>query len=668
MIRTIAALGRAIEAAAPDRRAMRVLAISCLVAVVADVAVFVVAGRALTGLEARQALAFAAALAAGALAFRFALRGAAVRVRVGAAVLVLILAYVLRAGVLSLLVDQAAWSAAGAIVPASVAGAAVVLAGGWRFLFAGDERAAPADAGWAAAAALVVLYLLVLRLVYLGQLELTPQEAYYWNFARHLDIGYLDHPPLTAWMIAASTAMGASEFWVRLPALASSLIVLYFVALLARDLGGASIATRSVLLAALLPFFFGIGVMMTPDAPLTAAWAAALYFLHRALVQGDDRAWIGAGLAIGAGMLAKYTMILVPLAVLAFAAVDARARRVLWSPWTWAGAALALAVFSPVVLWNLQHDWASFTFQGSRRLATESKTFGLHLFAAFLLIVVTPWGIVGLARGLKRARALSRTMAGGDGRSPAGGGAISGRALKFAAVFTFVPLVPLAITSVWTETKFHWTGPIWLAALPVIAMTLAQPRAEESPRRIDRALAATWPAVLSVLMVVYAVGLFYYPVYGIAGVRAHHRYIETGWRDMRLNVQQIEEEVTRETGRRPAVVGLDKHNMASEMAYYDPRGDGYVDTASRSVVFDEDALMYEFWFSPRDFAGRDLIVVSCRREEVEDPRLAAQASRMGPTQALAAGGSKRRDCYARVLYGFTPSERPQARSKAALKP
>jgi dolichol-phosphate mannosyltransferase len=166
-----------------------------------------------------------------------------------------------------------------------------------------------------------------------------------------------------------------------------------------------------------------------------------------------------------------------------------------------------------------------------------------------------------------------------------------------------------------------------------------------------------------VLLVAYALVLFYYPVYGLAGIHAHHRYIETGWRDLRAQVQRIEDEVANETGSRPAIVGLDKNNMASEMAYYDPRGDGPRDTAGRNVVADADALMYGFWFSPRDFAGRNLIVVSCDRGAVEDPRLPPQAKRLGPVLTIPVhkNGIRTKDCYARVLYEFAPAPRQPRR-------
>jgi dolichol-phosphate mannosyltransferase len=355
-------------------------------------------------------------------------------------------------------------------------------------------------------------------------------------------------------------------------------------------------------------------------------------------------------------MLSKYTMALVPLAALAFVVLDRRLGRTLLSPWPWIGVLLACVVFAPVVVWNMQHDWASFAFQGSRRLDPEAKRFGLHLFVLFLFLVVTPWGIAGFVRGARRAAMGATAIAEGRRASPAV--SLRGRALHFAVVFTVVPLLPLAVTSLWTETKLHWTGPIWLAALPVIATTMTI-AADARASRFDRALAASWPHLVHVLLAVYAVGLFYYPVYGLAGIRAHHRYIETGWRDLRAQVQTIEDEVTARTGRRPAVVGLDKHNMADQMAFYDPRGDGPRDTASRNIVMDADALMYGFWFAPQDFTGRHLIVVACDRGAVEDPALARQAERVGEVRTLAVrkGGVHTRDCYARVLYGFMPEAR-----------
>jgi len=639
----------------PDPRVARTAALAAWLGAVADVAAFALLTFAGLRLESAQAAAFAVALAAAATTIRHdRVALAEATFRAGVALVVALLAFALRAGVLSLFAVQCQWPPLLAIVPAALAGA---LVGGLGLAhLALVPRTADPARGWHAAAVLGVAYLLALRIVYLGQLELIPQEAYYWNYAQHLDIGYLDHPPLSAWLIALATSVRDSEFLVRLPALLSWCVMAVFATMYARDAAGDAVALRTALLASALPFFFLVGWLMTPDAPLAAAWAAALYYLQRALIDGRPRAWIGAGLAIGVGMLSKYSMILVPAAALAFVLLDARSRRALVSPWAWTAVALALVVFSPVIVWNLQHDWASFTFQGARRLATRDRRFEFPQFLLYILIIVTPWAIAGLGSALARERRDGVAKAAPASTELAD--ETARRRWRFVVVFTVVPLAAFAVPSFWSATKLHWTGPIWLAGLPMIAAGLgpSAPGAPDGP--IARLLARTWVPVLHVLMVGFAFALFYYPVYGLAGLHRHHAYLQTGWRDLRGQVQAIEDEVLRDTGRRPAVVGLDKHNTADEMAYYDPRGDGAADTASRHLFYDEDAVMYEFWFPPKAFDGRDLVLVSRSRDDVEDPRIAARATRVGPVRTIEPRkhGAASGRYYARVVYGYRAPE------------
>jgi dolichol-phosphate mannosyltransferase len=308
-------------------------------------------------------------------------------------------------------------------------------------------------------------------------------------------------------------------------------------------------------------------------------------------------------------------------------------------------------VFAPVVVWNAQHDWASFTYQGSRRLAPDETRFDLPEFALAIAALLTPWGLLALWQAW-RARGVAAAGA------PPGLGA---GARRFCWVFTLVPLAPLAVASLWTETRFHWTGPIWLAALPLLATTLGPlpPGSPAAPTRLARIVAKGWAPTIAVLLALYALPVLHYGVHGLGDSFAHHRYVETNWRDLRLQVQDLENAVSRETGQRPAVVGLDRHDTASLMAFYDPHGDGALDTAARNILFDEPAHMYEFWFAPEQLAGRHLVLVACRRDLVEDPRLAPQAVRLGPVQQLHVRqrGVHTRDCFARVLYGFAPTMR-----------
>jgi dolichol-phosphate mannosyltransferase len=632
----------------------------------ADVATFALLTSASIRLEAAQAGAFVVAAALALLLLRRAHRMSPAagargdRVQAGTALVVIVLAYILRAGVLGLCTAQWSWPALFALVPASLSGLAVGLFG-VSFCVRGPAPAGvDGNARLRQAAALSIGYLLALRLVYLGQVELIPQEAYYWNYAEHLDLGYLDHPPLVAWLIAAAKRLHGSEFFVRLPAVASWALMLVFSYRYAKDLAGEATALRTALLATVLPYFFAVGVFVTPDSPLAAAWAAALFYLRRALLEGDRRAWLGAGIAIGAGMLSKYSMILIPLAAFVFVLLDPASRRTLLSPWAWAAVAASLVVFSPVIVWNVQHDWASYTFQFTRRLARSDAQFSFHLFLGYVLLLVTPWGIAAMARVLARARlagTVGRTVtAFAAAASNDDAGRFAGRNGRFVMVFTLVPLAAFGATSFWSETKIHWTGPIWLAVLPAIAAGFSPPRSIGRRRPMDRALARSFEPLVHGLMVTFAFLFFYYPVYGLGGIRAHHHYFQMGWRDLRASVQEIEDEVRVETGRRPAVVGLDKHNIADEMAYYDPRGDGALDTASRHLFSDTDSVMYEFWYPRIAYEGRDLIAVARRRTDLDDPQVALHATRLGEIRTLVVrkGGVPVGQYFARVVYGYLP--------------
>lgn len=603
--------------------------------------------------EPAQALSFVLAVGAGIVS-----AGVAGRIGLGVLAWVLPVGFALHAGLLTLGVEAYGLPPTVAVVPASV-GATGVIAAGLVLLGATGPGRGPGHDPWTGRAVFTLLAVLLLRLVYAPLLQLTPQEAYYWQFSERLALGYLDHPPLTAWLIATGTAVADHEFWVRLPAIAAALAAVAFAAAWARELGGPALAWRTALLAAVLPYFALAGFVMTPDAPLVAAWAAALFALHRALTRDSFWAWVAAGAAVGLGLLSKYTIVLLLPALAVWLTLERRWLATLRTPGPWWALATALLVFAPVLVWNAQHDWASFAYQGSRRLAPAEVRFDLPEFALAIVALLTPWGLLALWQAWPSPTVAATTGTAPDRRQADAGPDRGAR--RFCWVFTLVPLAPLAVASLWTETRFHWTGPIWLAALPLLATTLGplHPGPPSPPTRLARMVAKGWAPTLAALLALYALPVLHYGVHGLGDSFAHHRYVETNWRDLRLQVQALENAVSRETGQRPVVVGLDRHDTASLMAFYDPHGDGALDTAARNIVFDEPAHMYEFWFRPESLAGRHLVLVACRRDLVEDPRLAPQARRLGPVQQLHVRqrGVHTRDCFARVMYGYAPTHR-----------
>src|SRR5580765_804363 len=156
---------------------------------------------------------------------------------------------------------------------------------------------------------LMALGLTALRLVAAGTIHLTEDEAYYRLWAQHLQLGYLDHPPMIAWWIrAGETLFGETPLGVRFAAVLASGLNTWLVGDLARRLGA---EPRTAFRAALwynatLTVCLG-GMLATPDAPASLFWTVTLWLLAGAWKSGRTGWWLAAGVAAGLGVLSKYS-------------------------------------------------------------------------------------------------------------------------------------------------------------------------------------------------------------------------------------------------------------------------------------------------------------------------------------------------------------------------
>jgi len=167
---------------------------------------------------------------------------------------------------------------------------------------------------------------------------------------RHLRLWRMDFPPAIALLAeGARFALGDSLLAIRLvPALAGTLL-LVLAALVARELGGGRLAQGLAALGVLAsPLFLRSANLFQPVVLDQLAWTAALYALTRLCREDQPRWWLLLGVALGLGLLAKFSAAFMGLAML-LALVTAR-RRWLGSRWPWLAAALALVIGSPSIV------------------------------------------------------------------------------------------------------------------------------------------------------------------------------------------------------------------------------------------------------------------------------------------------------------------------------
>ncbi len=213
------------------------------------------------------------------------------------------------------------------------------------------------------------VFIFRLSFLILAPLDLSPDEAYYWDWSRHLDWGYYSKPPLVAWIIAFFTnILGNNEFGVRFPALIFSTIDMIVIYLMGKRIFSERAGFWAAATSAAMPGTTVLSLIMTIDAPLVCFWTLAFYSLWMAaepyLTSIEDRRhqrgifwWIITGITSGLGLISKQTMAgFWPLAFM-FLLLFPTGRKTLRTPWPYISVTICILFLAPVVFWNWQHDW-----------------------------------------------------------------------------------------------------------------------------------------------------------------------------------------------------------------------------------------------------------------------------------------------------------------------
>lgn len=297
-----------------------------------------------------------------------------------------------------------------------------------------------------------------LQLVYSSGLPLFGDEAYYWTWSRQLAMGYFDHPPMIAVLLRLASVFGDGELAVRVVPVACAAVGGWFLHALARDLHGPRAAALALGMYVVMPANQLNALVATPDAPLLMFWTMVLFAAQRALRFESWRWFVATGGALGLAFLSKYTSALLGIALLAFVLTYRpgwlRGVRI------WAAIAIALLLFSPVVVWNAQHDWISFAFQYHHGSGGDTAL-DLPQWAAFLAglsaIFSLPWFVLAGVACFDRA----------TWRDPR-------RALL--ALCVLLPLAVFAWNGLFTKIELNWAAVVFPAATVLVAVEILERR------------------------------------------------------------------------------------------------------------------------------------------------------------------------------------------------
>jgi 4-amino-4-deoxy-L-arabinose transferase-like glycosyltransferase len=251
----------------------------------------------------------------------------------------------------------------------------------------------------------VIVYFIALKLAFAVVAAPFADEPYYWLWGRHFALSYYDHPPLQGWLQGVSYALfGRSVFALRWMAFAALAANLWIFLLVARRVGGEAwrvFFLRSATFYLAAPLFGFFGTVAFHDYLLVTLVLGSGYFFicyfHDVETAGRGRLrdlLIGAVL-LGLAALTKYNGAFLGLAVAGAVIMRPKLRPLLLGWQLYLAAAIAVAIQTPVLVWNLEHDFASFLFQmGSRHSATGFTGLNIGAIKAFAgeaMLMVSPF-------------------------------------------------------------------------------------------------------------------------------------------------------------------------------------------------------------------------------------------------------------------------------------
>ncbi|MDB5311943.1 MAG: hypothetical protein JWO38_6145 [Gemmataceae bacterium] len=347
-------------------------------------------------------------------------------------------------------------------------------------------------------------------------------ELYYWCWSEHLQFSYYDHPPMTAYMIRAATAVfGNTLFAIRVPAVISTLTVLAVI--------GRLTSPRNLLpLVVFTPLFTFGAVLVTPDTPLLMFWAlyvAWLVAVHERIVgrgvlhpqapfpekqeaeNGPPRVmplplqgrggeglspgvpfwlWAAGGVVLGCGILGKYTTGLAVIAGFLSFLIAGNWRR--WAPGYAAHLAVAFVVSLPILIHNIRYDFAPLQYQWKHSMASPEP--GLVPFLSFVGIQLLLFGVlpfVTFVWTLAHRREL-----------------LSDPRLRVCACLFAFPFAFFLYKATRGPLEGNWALPCYIAVWPLAAVAYERARASVVRRRLTAAAFAI-PAGCVVLLAAHLV-------------------------------------------------------------------------------------------------------------------------------------------------------------------
>ena len=355
----------------------------------------------------------------------------------------------------------------------------------------------------------ILIWLLAISVVVRGILaawmEFGNDEVYYWTYALYPDWSHFDHPPMVGWVIQlfSLNLLFDSEFFIRLASVVFMTANTYIIYRIGKDIKDAQTGLYAALLYTASIYAFVItGIFIMPDTPLMLFWLFAVWMAIKYLkakvpepVEGptdtntvlrqaqQPRFLLLFGLFAGLAMLSKYSGVFLWVGMALYILIFNR--KLLKNPYLYLSLLISAICCIPILYWNLQNGFISFTFH-SERVGGNSinfSTFGTELAGEFLYNnpVVFILAFIDVFAALKKKISMEKSVQ------------------RLLLCITLPMIVVFWVFSLMRPTLPHWNAPAYVLLILLSAAYLRDKHAEKLPKTII--------AALSVLVITLVIGV-----------------------------------------------------------------------------------------------------------------------------------------------------------------
>jgi 4-amino-4-deoxy-L-arabinose transferase-like glycosyltransferase/membrane-associated phospholipid phosphatase len=399
-----------------------------------------------------------------------------------------------------------------------------------------------------------------------GPLDLSPDEAHYWEWSRRLDLSYYSKGPMIAYLISLGTFIfGNTVFGIRIMAVIFSSLSSMFIYRLGKQLYSEQVGLFSAILIQAIPLFSAYGIVFTIDSPFIFFWIMALVYFNKALGQpsatdgqnsGDiskedmkpnlsnpmsQLYWCLLGLSIGFGLLTKYTMAFFNPCAFLFLCFSKDLRRLLLTKGPYIAVIVSILVFSPVIIWNANHDWVTLRHTAGQAHIAEGISVSLKSFVEFLgsqLGVITPLLLFLMAFSIWNLRRER-----------------SGAYLFWFSVPVFVFFF---FKSIQAKVQANWALPCYITGIVAFSAFYLKRFSQDGTRK-KVLVAAALALSLIVTSVAHYSSMLNLPAKMDPALRL------SGWEDLGETVSGLYQQMSLV---HPVFIFSDKYQVSSELAFY----------------------------------------------------------------------------------------------------